>query len=194
MKSFELKRKEILILSGVSLCLLVWGALVLLPWNGGTVRNDGGCEVREKTSVVKEPGMAGLIPDGAKVRFLYGWYNCHAPEKGDLVLYRFSEKMDPIVRVVRAVEGDHFKLSPDSNGHAWNLLINGKAVMAGDKPYFFGAASPPTLSLYVKSHNGILQPGEVILLSSVPPGSLDSGVLGLRQIRDVMAKVELISR
>jgi hypothetical protein len=177
------------ILSIIGVCLSVWAILVFRHKN---VETQSNCEVREETASINEPIMDGLLAANSKVKYFYGWYNCHNPSKGDLVLYRYSYKTEPIVRVVRAVEGDHFKLLPDSKRHAWNLLVNDEKVMAKEGAYFFGAETPPTLSLYVKSHGGTLRAGELILLSSVPPGSLDSGVLGIRQVRDVLAKVELV--
>ena len=61
-------------------------------------------------------------------------------------------------------------------------------------PYFFGAETPPTLSLYVQSSGGVLRSGDVIILSTLPPGDSDSGVFGVASIVDLLGKVDLSSQ
>jgi hypothetical protein len=102
--------------------------------------------------------------------------------------------MPPVVRIARGVPGDKFELISDKPNHAWNIKINGKFVLDNvGKPYFFGAETPPTLSLYEKSHHGLLGPGEAIIFSSFPPGDKDSGVSGLASVDDLVGRVEEVT-
>jgi hypothetical protein len=66
--------------------------------------------------------------------------------------------------------------------------------MYNHDPYFFGPESPPVLSLYEKARPDGLRAGEVILLSSVPPGGSDSGSFGICSVRDLIAKVEKLDK
>jgi hypothetical protein len=180
-------------ISIVLIAISVVGILVILFQSKFSSRSrvsSGNCPVEEKIIQSNDPLLTGVVAPGEKLKVLLGWYNCHAVEEGDLVLFSYDRNAEPIVRIVRGVEGDRFRVVPDLQRRAWNLIVNGKAVMYQDKPYFFGAETPPTLSLFEKNHPKGLLPGEVILLSSLPPGNLDSGFLGILGTRDILGKVE----
>jgi hypothetical protein len=151
-----------------------------------------GCvdETREITGGGGDPHMTGALVPGQTYRFLMNFYKCNKPRAGDIVLYRFSSKMDPIVRIVRAAEGDKFELAEDKKHGAWNLKVNGDFVTYNGEPYYFGGATKPTLALYEKERNNILGPGETIVLANVPPGKDDSGMFGLVHKDDLIGKME----
>ncbi len=137
----------------------------------------------------------GIIGPDRKARVIKGYYSCNKPAHGDIILKSRGSSIPPIVRIMRAVPGDHFKLVQDKEHKRWNIEINEKILMSGDKnneiPYFFGTETPPTLALYEKPRNGILGPNEVILFSKIPPGSQDSGQFGIISLSDIIGKVEL---
>jgi hypothetical protein len=143
---------------------------------------------------MQDPYMRGIIEKGQKFRVLPNWYACHPLTNGDYVYYRYSTNRTPVVRIVRAHEGDKFELVPDEKHHSWNIKINGTLLVAGGEPHYFGGEPPPPLSLYEKPRNGILGKNEAIVFSSKAPGDIDSGVFGLVNIIDLVGKVELISQ
>lgn len=138
--------------------------------------------------------MDGLVKKGQKIKILTNWYACHALERGDLVYYQYSTNFDPVVKVVRAIPGDKFKVTRDKDKGAWNLAVNGEVLMdeAAQAPYYFGANPSTVLSLYEKENNGVLKDGDVIVLSNVPPGSSDSGLFGVASVSDIVGRVEAV--
>jgi hypothetical protein len=140
---------------------------------------------------MQDPYMRGIIEKGQKFTVLPNWYACHPLTNGDYVYYRYSSNRPPVVRIVRAHEGDHFELVQDPKHHSWNIKINGVLFEAAGEPYYFGGEPPPPLSLYVKPRNGIIGRNEAIVFSSRSPGDMDSGVFGLVNVVDLIGKVEL---
>ncbi len=159
-----------------------------------SVGNQAPCPGETLTLNMDDQYMKGFIEEGAKFKVTINWYACHAIERDDIVFYRISKMMNPVVRMARGIPGDKFKTVPDKNNQGWNIIINDKPVMwEGRIPYFFGASVPPPLSLGEKSRKGVLGPTDVILLSTVPPGHIDSGIFGISNIVDVIGKIELIT-
>ncbi len=153
--------------------------------------HSGPCPGETITAEMQDAYMHGLIEAGEEFQVVLNWYACHPVEIGDLVYYKLANDLPPVVKVVRARGGDHFKITKDKHRQAWNLEVNGDLVMAGEKPYFFGSAGKPTLSLYEKPREGVLGPSELIVLSNLPPGQNDSGILGLTEVDSVLGKVQL---
>lgn len=161
------------------------------------VRKRGGpCPGETKVMTQNDPYMRGIIEQGQKFKVILNYYDCNKPQRGDLVLFQIHASMDPVVKIVRGVQNDRFKLSKDDKYKAWNLEVEGDTVYsATDKKekYFFGGTVPPPLALYERSHQGkITGNGDVILLSSWPPGNMDSGQFGMFNLADVAGKVELM--
>lgn len=153
---------------------------------------DMPCPGETLTVTMKDRFMHGIIEEGQQFKVIMNWYACNPLEKDEIVYYRISKTLDPIVKIVRARSGDKFKLVKNKAQGNWNLQVNGEYVKSGEDNYFFGADLPPVLNLYEKPRKGILRDGELIVLSNVAPGDKDSGVFGLFNISDVMGKVELI--
>jgi type IV secretory pathway protease TraF len=140
--------------------------------------------------------MRGLLEQGQMFSATLNWYACNQPKRGDIILYRFSHKMDPVVKRIVAVPGDKVRLMREEKLGAWTIAINGANLFykAGSesKPYFFGAADVTSpLGLYAEKNGGIVGPNEVVVLSSFPPGDADSGTLGAISISDIIAIVDL---
>jgi hypothetical protein len=196
----NLKRSKAIII-----VLLVIAAVLIVIYfrsvnqvsNTTFVRKRGGpCPGEIKTFVMQDLYLRGILEPGQKFRVITNYYNCHPVKRNDLVFYQFSTAMDPVVKIARGIPGDKFELKPFKPRHAWSLLINGdevKSELPNHEVYFFGAASPPTLSLYVKSRNSHLGADEIIGLSSYPPGDSDSGTAGIIKLVDVVGKVELLN-
>lgn len=185
----SLKRNHIIIAAAL---LVLIGGLVWFGLGKKPVPVQFGCvKETQEIEAVDTRFMAGVLEEGKTYEALMGFYECNPPQAGDVVLYRFSTIADPVIKVVRGVEGDKFELVADKDKGNWNLKINGDLIMSGDQPYFFGSRAKPTLSLYEKDRNNVLGRDEVILLSNVPPGKDDSGMFGLAGRKDLIAKIKL---
>lgn len=144
--------------------------------------------------VVKDPYMRGVVEVGQKVQITMNYYACNKLKPGDIVLYKFSQYEDPVIRRVVGVPGDQFKLRSVPR-EGWELSVNGK-VITGVKgePYRFGVDKyDPPLELAGKQRNFVLPEKELIVLSSFPPGDRDSGIFGLCNQNDIVGKVEVSS-
>jgi hypothetical protein len=136
--------------------------------------------------------LRGLIEEGAEVKTTLNFYSCARLERGDIVLYRFSEFDNPVFRRVVAVEGDKFNLTELAKGTGWELTVNGKKVLGvKGEVYSFGGKVPPPLKLAADSHGGLIGKGEAILFSAFPPGDRDSGVFGLVATGDLVGKASI---
>lgn len=150
------------------------------------------CNVETKVFAANDDHMSGVIDNGQEFDVALNWYKCHAVERGDVVLYKFSNTKDPVARFVRGVPGDRFKLVR-APGH-WNVEIDGDVLESSDgRPYVFGSDVSPVLSLYEKSSKGILDADTALVFSRHSPGGFDSGVFGAVSIQDIIGKVDLKS-
>ena len=135
--------------------------------------------------------MKGMLEIRQQFRVRQNWYACHPVQHGDLVLYQYTSTKEPVVRIVAGIPGDHFQLVENQLPGNWNIEVNGELYHDKDSPHFFGRSGiAPTLSLFEK--RGALKAGELILFSSVSPGSNDIGLFGLANIEDDIGKVEPI--
>jgi hypothetical protein len=199
--TMKLKRPEIIltIIGIVLLLAAVFSYLRHQSEKGEEIGNypkkvhGGACPGETKTLTANDVYMRGVLEKGQPYKVVMNYYDCQPVKDGEYVLYSLSENLDPVVKIVRAVGGDHFKLSKDKKHGAWNLIVNDEMVknVTDNQPYFFGGEMPATLSLYEKSHKGVLHNDEVILLSSWAPGDSDSGIFGVFNVTDIVGKVEI---
>ena len=183
-----MKKSHKILVILLSLAFIVSAVWLLIEWdNSGRMQDDH---------------LRGVLEKGSRYKVDRDWYKTHPIARGDLVLYRYSSNKKPVVKIAAAVPGDSFHLVANKQMKNWNIEINDtilREVCTGNAEddscplYFFGGKAPPTLSLYEKSHHGMLSENEVILFSSVSPGYQDSGVFGLVNAQDILGKVELPS-
>ena len=137
------------------------------------------CVQEQKTFQMEDTYLAGLIDKGETLKALIGFYNCNPVQHGDLVYFRISPPINPVVRIVHGLPGDRFELIKGSEEEHWNIKINGHLIMSGETPYFIKSRHTPPLKTYEMARNGKLGKGEYIILSNVPPGLSDSSNLGI---------------
>lgn len=144
--------------------------------------------------VVKDPYMRGVVEVDQKVKITMNYYKCNNLQHGDVILYKYSQYEDPVIRRVVAVPGDKFKLKSVAH-EGWELSVNGKVVTGvNGKPYRFGVDKyDPPLELAGRQRKFVLPEKELIVLSSFPPGDRDSGIFGLSNQNDIVGKVEVSS-
>lgn len=147
------------------------------------------CPGKTITVQMNDPYLRGLIEEKSEIEVVLNAFSCQEIKRDDLVLYRYSEFAEPVLRRVVAAPGDTFSVE-EKEGQGWILIVNKKPVVAnagGD--YIFGGELPPPLALAEESHKGVLGTHEAILFSSFPPGDKDSGVFGVISVSDIIGKV-----
>lgn len=185
------KQKQIII--GV-IVLAVIIALVFYFMQGGPPRSTqittplGTCSETVDKFTVGDNFMVPKYKQGDEVEVTYGYFPCHALERDQLVIYRKSELAEPVMRIVRGIPGDEYKLIKTKE-NTWEIEINGELLEVDDKAYHFGSNNPPVLSLSEKATGGVLGPTHVLIFSMVSPGYDDSGTLGVISITDLIGKV-----
>lgn len=141
---------------------------------------------------VKDPYMRGVVEENQKVKVVMNYYSCNSLKDGDVVLYKYSQYEEPVIRRVVGVPGDSFKLKSVEH-EGWELYVNDKVVTgAKGQPYRFGVDKyAPPLELAARQRKNVLPEKELIVFSSFPPGDRDSGIFGLANQDDIVGKVEV---
>jgi len=148
------------------------------------------CVDKRLKRIMNDKLMSGIIEKGQPYEVLKNYYKCNPIKKDDLVWYRISPPIEPVVKIVKAVPGDIFKLTrAEGDKEKWFIDVNGSPVKAMGKKYYFVSKIVPPLKTYEISRKGKLRESEFILLSNVPPGMSDSSNLGLIQRSKLEGKV-----
>ena len=157
-------------------------------------RSKGPCpgETITKT-MLEEKTMSPYLEKGQEFKVIMDYYICNPLKRGDFIYYFNSDNIEPVVRKVVALHGDKFQIVKDKVKPNWNLIVNNELLMyTKDQPYYFGLSSIPSiLSLYEKSQKGVLTDQELIALTTVPPGRIDSSVFGVYGEDGIIGKVIL---
>ena len=156
---------------------------------------SGPCPGETKNQKMTDVYMRGVLEQNQVYKLATNWYWCNPVEREDLVLLKFSQSLDPVVRSVYGIPRDKFKVVFNKKQSAWNVEINGDLVEFNGQPYYFGSGDPklpPPLKLLEGSRKGLLLDREIIVFSSFPPGDRDSGTLGVVNLNDALGKVILI--
>ncbi len=183
----QMKTHHIVIAVSGCVLLVFFGWWLLKRDGGGLTSTD--CIEGRQTFVQGNESMKGLIEVNQEVEAEMGYYKCNAPNRGDVVVYRFSASLDPVLRRVVAVADVKFELEKAEEQKCWVLLVNGEEVRGADRDFVFGGEMPPTLSLYIQERNGVLREGELIVFANLPPGREDSTLFGIVAQQDILGKV-----
>ena len=150
------------------------------------------CVKESITQSITDGNMVDLIPKSSTVKIMMDFYNCNEIKRNDLVWYRFSNQIPPVVRLVRGLPGDKYSLSPDpEDKERWFISVNGSKIKSENENFYIKSNTVPPLKTYELSRGGILRDDEYILLSSFPPGLSDSSNLGLISKKALVGKVIL---
>src|SRR3989338_5149714 len=102
--------------------ILAAAILILLP-----EQSTSSCPITETERVAQGNSLTGILESGESVKILFGYYACHEPERGDLVLFNSSGGSEPLIKIIQGVPGDQWQLSPTSGGYN-DLIINGQIL------------------------------------------------------------------
>lgn len=175
-----------LILAGVG---LIYRAISLKMDRQQPIAQES-CETSTRSYTMQDSYLRGLIKKGQSFDVLMSYYDCHEPKPGDLVLYRFSSKSEPVVKIVRAIPGDEFELTENSQLRRWEIKVNGEDLIYRQNKYYFGRVNDRhPMKKYHDLYSGEIQSGDFIIFSLIPPGLQDSGTLGPVRKENILGKV-----
>lgn len=162
------------------------GRLVLAP----SKQELGECPIVLEERIVRGNSLAPLVKSGQTVRVLFGYYECNEIQRDDVVLYNFAGSKTPLIKIVRGVPGDSFKLEQTKRG-AWHIIINGEVLKNSvGQNYLISGKRYEMLALYEKDFKGKIPAGAYLLLGNITSGATDSTRFGLVSKRDILGKAE----
>lgn len=162
------------------------GAPLQIPIQSETL-----CPIRSQQFTVNGESMAPFIKSGEIIQGLLGYYNCHAIQRGDVVLVYYAGDAYPLVKFVRGVPGDSFSLEQIQN--VYTLKINGEVVDNSEKiPYRINDSGYRMLSLYADNYHNTIPANAYLILGDNPDGSLDSERFGLVGKLDIVGKAVIL--
>lgn len=146
-------------------------------------------ECVSETSIVEVRGtsLSGIVEPGENLKLLIGYYKCMPVEMGDIVAYNFTGNPVPVVKIVKAVSGDRFRLQ--RNDSCTTIFVN-EVIMKNSYgiPYCLDGQAYRLLSLYEKDYRGFIPKDAYLLLGNLPGGSTDSSWFGLVDKGDFVGK------
>ena len=152
------------------------------------IKSEINCVTKIEDRLVRGNSLSGLIEDGASVKILFGFYDCHEIKREDIVVYRYAGNKNPIIKIVKAVPGDTFQLKQSLDG--WNILVNNEILKNSlNQPYILDVKGYKMLSLYEKDYKGIIPKDAYLILGNLANGSLDGSSFGLIDKSDILGKV-----
>lgn len=154
---------------------------------------DEECITKKELKTVRGGSLSGLVEDGATIKALYGYYDCHRGKRGDIVLYSYAGNDNPLIKVIKAAPGDQFSLEEAEAGGGWNIVVNGEILeTSAGEPYVIAGKKYDMLALYEKDYGDGIPENTYILLGEQPSGSMDSTRFGLVHKDDILAKAVLV--
>lgn len=146
------------------------------------------CVTRAEEKIVSGNSLSGVLDDGDSVTILFDYYKCNPIKIGDVVAYKHPAFKDHIIKIVRALPGDSFRLEQGEDGT--KILVNDKLVkIKGGDPYLLDDRGTRLLKLYEKDYKERI-PEETYLILGNSLDSLDSSRFGFISIANIAGKVK----
>ena len=171
--------------------VLVFSAIFFLNGPGFTAAEENGlnysCVTAVQHRVVEGDSMTGIFENRGRLKALMGFYDCNPVERGDAVIYDYAGSVIPLVKLVKAVPGDSFRLEGTDGG--WLIYVNGAELKnSEEKPYLLDGLGYEMLSVYEKTYNGSVPEHMFLLLGNKPEGTFDSTKFGLAHEEDIIGR------
>lgn len=148
------------------------------------------CSYQLEKRIVRGSSLEPLIRNGQEVKVFFNYYKCNEIRRDDIVLYSYAGNNAPLIKIVKGIPGDSFKLVK-AGENQWYILINGEVLKNSQRiPYLISGEKYQLLSIYEKNYQGIIPENAYLLLGNSPSGSTDSTSFGLVSQQDILAKVE----
>jgi len=119
----------------------------LLDLNNTATLTNTPCSTEIISDIVRGSSMEPFIKNGQVIQVAKGYYNCHDIKRDDVVIYNYSDGKEPLIKMVKGIEGDTITLQAISENEA-HLIINGQLVKNHEnKEYVINAKGQKMLSL-----------------------------------------------
>ncbi len=134
------------------LSLFVW-VRASVSWEAWEDMSFSECHELRAAKTIRGHSMEPLLQDGTENFARMGYYACHVPKHGDIVIARLVHDHDPIIKQIKAIPGDTLVVVPADTTDAFHLEINGqRASNSEGKPYVFDTARADMLRLYSRDY------------------------------------------
>jgi signal peptidase I len=178
----------------ISLVLLLAGLFLIVLLKQGVAPSQYGavnstdCDVVAEKREVRGNSLKGLIEPGDSILLVFGFYDCNPIARGDIVAFRHSARENPVIKMVRGVPGDNFKVK--DTGAGWQIILNNQILKTTlDEPYVLNENTHRVLLGFQESYNETIPDDAYLLLGSSVDGDLDSTRFGLIHKSDIVGKV-----
>jgi len=152
-------------------------------------RDSAACPVRGQRVTVRGDSLGALAPAGTQLLARFGYYACHAIERGDLVWYRRAASDTGAAKLVKGLPGDRVALA-EQDGDT-RLLINGEPPRTSTgEHYFLDRRARRMLAVYIDGYHGRIPKDAYLLLADRSERVADSRSFGLAHREDLLARLE----
>ncbi len=159
------------------------------PERASSAVDAAACTVTREEKTVRGSSMAPLIPAGARIEAEMGYYTCHTPERGDIVLATYVGNDAPLIKRIHGIPDDTVDFAQTPQG-TYHLLINGAVeTTSSGTPYAFSRDAIQELAKYMNAYHGTIPRNYYLLLGEQPQGSMDAARFGLLHRFALIGKV-----
>jgi len=191
----------LILVSALVVFLLILSSPFLLrqdQTNLGVTGNSTDYVGNVKLFEVRGSSLAPLINPGETIKLLYGYYDNHPVERGDIVAYDYAGNDVPIIKIVKAIPGDKWRVFQKRSFQAGRFASDSYQIIVNDKPlknsegqyYQIPESNIKMLKLYAESYP-VLKDDTYLILGNKILGSLDATRFGLVSKSDILGKVEV---
>ncbi len=173
-------------------CFTVAGLIVLVinlfPFGiANGITQNLSCVSSIEERIVRGNSLTGIIEPDETVKIFFGYYDCNEIKKNDIVIYNYAGNPDPLIKIVKGVEGDKFAFQKTEAG--WYILINEEILKnSKNQPYILDERGYRMLSLYEKHYTGIIPENAYLIMGNLTSGTTDSSRYGLVHKNDILGK------
>jgi len=130
--------------------------------------------------IIYGDSLSPLVSDGGSV--MMKPLSCAGEiKRGDLAVFRTGARDKPVIKIIRALPGDHFSVKG-------GVIRVNKEVLTTSTGVSFHLAERRTgiLALYEERYGGVIPPNTYLMLGDNPAGALDSSRIGLIHRSDII--------
>lgn len=146
------------------------------------------CQEQIETKIIRGRSMVGVLYPGDEIKVDMNFYNCHTPERGDLVIVKKEGFPAPIIKSLLVLPGDYFFLK----GHkkSAELIVNGLPLKSARGDVFrFSKQGLKMIKLYQDQFKGSMPKDSYFIFGTRGNNSRDSTKFGPILKKEIIGKV-----
>lgn len=159
--------------------------------SGKLESNSGGGTNKVEFVEARGNSLTPLINPGQTVKLIYGYYDNQSVKREDIVAYNYAgNKAAPIIKIVKAVPGDKWRLEKNNQSDDYQIIVNGQPLKNSEGEFYqIPEAKIRMLELYARDYP-ILPENTYLILGNQIAGTLDATRFGLIGKSDIIGRVE----